>query len=181
MWVMLPQQWVSPFSSLVTELSSHVLHSSVCFSLTNIASPYAFVYHERDTPDWSHAHLRNNTGPLHSPPNSDCTCYQLRYADGLPFHHRIRWLPNHRNGWRIRRRYLQCEEASIWNNPVGCICRIRTKSRSTSRKFLFAYQGLALDNVGEHVVGIWDFHRALLLLPRDRGEHHPPASRQPSP
>src|SRR5216684_949151 len=94
-----------------------------------------FLPHHR-----SFTSLHPHTCHLRRPPSSNCTCYQLWYADGILFPHRILWFADSRYGWHDRRRPLHSEEACIWNDPLGCIRCICAKSRST-RTFLSAQSG----------------------------------------
>jgi len=84
--------------------------------------------------------LHPHTRRLRRPPSSNCTCYQLWYADGILFSHQILRFADSRYGWRDRRRSVHSEEACIRNDPLGCIRCIRAKSGST-QKFLSAQSG----------------------------------------
>jgi hypothetical protein len=124
------------------------------------------------------SHLRSSSSSKFQESN---TCYQLRYADGVLFPHRIPRLPDSRNGWHARRRSVHSEEACIWNDPLGCIRCIQAKFRSTPRKFLSAFRGLVLDNLGAYVTLFCSSRLILLLLPRDFHVQHPLPARPPSP
>ena len=134
-----------------------IFFQSILVYLTDAARSYALGTLERGTTNWPHARLHLNACRFRRPPSPNCTRYQLRYADGLPFPQRILRLPDPRDGWRDRRRSRHIEEACVRNDPLGCIRRIRTKSWTTPREFLRTF------------------------LPRDLRVQYPLPSRAPSP